>query len=480
MENKKISNITIYTIIATVAMSIFVIANFYVGFFLPLYLFSLFIASIFIFKKPEVGLYTIIILTFLFERFFTLEPLVWNDNIYKIYPLDVLTIITILSFIYYKLIHSEIKLKSGRLGLYIIIYVLFALFSFLFGIYTGGDAATAFGAFKNYAIYSVFFFIVINIIRDKKQLDRLIKVFMLGGILLIYFILFGILNGSGLWIEYTPLSTEGVRLLAPTHAFYLCIVILISINLVAYKKNYFGRLTIPIILIQLLGIIVSLTRHLWLAMAFTFLLNFIFLQGKYKRNLLKVFSIQILFIIVLVVFYALFSFIITGSMPAIGTDFIENTISRLQSIDLSTGDESAFYRIFAWEKAWKVFGESPIFGVGFGHKLTFDYFGWPVTIQMRELHNNFIGIALQMGIIGFLSFLAFNFIFLKQSYKLIKKVKDDLGAYLLGFLGCYVLFIFSANFGTYFDINLFVIFFWIFMGGVMVIREIKMSELKKK
>jgi O-antigen ligase len=401
--------------------------------------------------------------------------LIWNVTAYKIYPIDILIIITILSFFYHKLI-SKTKIRVSRVGAYLLVYVGFALLSMIYGIYNGGDSAIAFSTFKNYALYSIFFFIVINIIRDRKQMDRLVKTFLISGIFVIIFIAIGIFTGAGLWIEYTPLSTEGTRLLAPTHAFYLAVAILISINLIAYKINYFGRLTVPIILVQLLGVIVSLTRHLWLALAFTLLLTFIFLRREYKANLLKVVSIQVAFIIVLIVFYALFSFIITGSLPSVGEEFLENTITRLQSIDLAADDESAYFRILAWEKAWDIFSDNPVLGIGFGHKLTFDFFGWPITIQMRELHNNFIGIAVQMGIIGFLSFLAYNFIFLKQSYRLLRKIKGEIGAYLMGFLGCYVIFMFSANFGTYFDINVNVIFYWIFIGAVVAIRNIVKTE----
>jgi len=87
-ENTEI--ITAFFVIA--AVSLFIFSNFLVGFNLPLYLFAMgfgfFVAVLF----PRSGVYAIVFLTFVFERFFTLAPVYWNRTEYKIYPLDILFI----------------------------------------------------------------------------------------------------------------------------------------------------------------------------------------------------------------------------------------------------------------------------------------------------------------------------------------------------------------------------------------------------
>lgn len=468
----RLSETTLFTIFAVLAVSIFIIANFFIPFSLPLYIFSLVFASLFIFKKPEVGLFAIVALTFIFERFFTLEPLVWGEYTYKIYPLDILTIITGLSFLFYKLRFPKTKILIGKLGSAILMFVSFAAIATAYGIARGGETDLALSTFKNYALYSVFFFLTINIIREKEQLKRFVNLFLVLGFFLFVFIFIGFVRGAGLWIEYTPLSTLGTRLLAPTHAFYLSIVCLLSLNLLAFRKNIFRQFAVPIILVQFLGIIGSLTRHLWLALAFGIVFSFIFLSKKYKKKLLKILAVQILFIFILITLYGWFSYILTGEVPVIGAEYIKSTFLRFKAFTLTPTDESAYFRLFAWQKAWELFKKNPALGIGFGHRLTFDFFGWPTRIEVRELHNDFIGIALQMGIVGFLSFIALNVVFLAQALGLVKKVKEDLGPYCLGFLGCYVLFMVATAFGTYFDINLLVIFFWIFLGTVISIKNI--------
>lgn len=477
----KVSETTIFTILATVSVGIFVISSFFISFSLPLYILCIGIASIFILKKPEVGLYSNIILSIIFGFSHTLLPLVWNDVTYKIYPIDVLTIITLTSFLLYKLRNSEIKLKTGgRLGILILVFMAFCLFSMLYGILQGGSGSLAFSTFKNYAVYGIFFFMVINIIDNKQRLKELFNVFLVSGILLLFFVFLGLVQGSGLWIEFTPLSTEGTRLLAPNHAFYLCIAIIFSINFLAFKKNIFGKLTTLIILAQTIGVAGSLTRHLWLALGVTLALSFLLLPKDYKKNLLKLFAYQGLLLIVVIIIYALFSFIFLGEVEIFGLNYINDAITRFQSLFFYTSDQdtSIYFRLLAWDKAFKLLQASPFIGIGFGQKLSFDLLGWPMVIEVRELHNNFIGMILQMGALGFFSFIAFNIFLLRETYVLFRKISKKLYPYLLGSFVCYVLFIFSANFGTYFDTNVLVISYWIFIGIIFVIRELNSAKNK--
>ena len=478
LSKGKISPAIIYTIFATVFVSIFVVSTFFTSFNVYLYVFCLGFASFFILKKPEAGLYTIIISTFIFEQFFTLQALVFGENVYKIYPLDILIIVTLISFVFH-LLRSGQKIRLSQVGLGIIVFIIFCIISFAYGLATAGDFDTSFSTLKNYALYSILFFLVINIIRERVQVERLVKIFLFGGLALFFFIFYGIINKSGLWIEYTPLSTVGTRLLAPTHAFYLCIVVLILLNFLAYKKNYFGQLAVPIILIQILGVVGSLSRHLWLALAVGVLFSFFFLSKRNKKSLLKILAIQLFLVIIVISLYLWFDYIISGKLNTMVDEFIKSTAARLQSFSVFMEDESSTFRLLAWQEAWKSFKGSPLVGIGFGHKLTFDYFGYPVRIDIRELHNNFVGIALQMGLLGFTAFGAANILFCRQAYKIFKKSAKQFRPYILSFFACYILFLVCANFGTYFDINLLVIFFWIFLGVVVATGNISEADKVK-
>lgn len=466
----KLPEVVPLTFLAVIFVSLFVIATFFTGFNIYLYAACLFFVSLFILKNPEVGLYAIIILTFIFERFFTLQPITWGENVYKIYPLDILILATILSFLIWQLRQSK-KIAISRQGIFIIIFAVFSFFSAIYGIWRGGETVIALSTFKNYALYAVFFFLIINIIDSREKLKRLVKVFLIAGAGLLIFVLIGWARRTGLWIEYTPLSTFGTRLLAPTHAFYLSLVVLLALNLYAFGKKLFREFAFPIILIQLLGILGALSRHLYLALVVGVLFSIIFLSREPRKNLLKIIFTQAVLILVLIAIFSWASYLLTGDVPILGSDIIKSTIARVKTLSLGAEDESSYFRIYAWKEAWDQFSKNPILGIGFGHKLTFDFFGYPTKIEVRELHNDFIAVGLQMGILGFLSFLAVNLHFLISVLKNIRKINDDLKPYLFGAAACFVLFIFAANFGVYFDINLLVIFYWIMMGmGIAILK----------
>jgi O-antigen ligase len=469
--NLKISQITLFTLLAVVFVSLFIISIFFISFNIYLYLLILFFASLFIFKNPQVGLYTTIILTFIFERFFTLQPIIWGEYIYKIYPLDILIVITCLSFLLYQIHHPKEEFFVGKLGIIIIVFVLFALFSTIYGISRGGAASLALSTFKNYALYAIFFFLTINIIKTRQQIMRLAKVFLISGAALLFFVFLGWVRQKGLWIEYTPLSTFGTRLLAPTHAFYLSLVVLFVLNLYACKIRFFGSLTFPIILIQILGILGSLSRHLYLAMIVSIIVSLVLMPRQFRKNLFKVVLVQVLLIFIFIAVFGWASYLITGNVPFLGSEIIKSTKARISALMLMNEDQSSYFRVFAWQEAWERFSQNPIFGIGFGQRLTFDFFGWPTRIEVRDLHNDFIGIGLQMGIVGLLAFLVINIYFLVLLLKNIRKISEDLKPYLLGVLACFILIVFAANFGTYFDINLLVIFYWIVLGmGVAILK----------
>ena len=476
LDSSRISREIAYTIFATVFVGIFALVNILIGFNLYLYIFCLLFASFFILRRPEVGLYTIIISTFIFERFFTLQPFVTDEHIYKIYPLDILTIVTVISFVFYVIRRSDVKLKITSVGLAILLFIILCGAAMAYGVASGGEFSTAFSTFKNFGLYAIFFFITINVIRSRQQLERLIKVFVFTGVALFFFVFFGAIRGYGLWVEYTPLSTAGARLLAPTHAFYLGISLLLLFNLFAYKKNYFGKLTIPVIFIQLLGVLGSLSRHLWVSLAVGIIFSFFFLPKLNKKSLLRIIATQFVLLLIVLSIYTWVVFMIYERAPTIITDFSKITIDRLQSFTEYFEDKSAVFRLFAWQEAWQSFAESPIIGTGFGHKLTFDYYGYPTRIEVRDLHNDVVGIGVQMGMLGLVTFFTINILVIKNSFRMWRQLKKNKKSHipplLLGLSACYVMFLINANFGVYFDLNLLAIFFWIIVGALVVIYKL--------
>ena len=92
-------NIMLTTALALLTLWVVSVINF--GFSLPVYLLTMVFISIMIFLTPTLGLPVIILATMWFQRWFTLEPIVFGDQIYKIYPLDVVFLMTIFALFFH-------------------------------------------------------------------------------------------------------------------------------------------------------------------------------------------------------------------------------------------------------------------------------------------------------------------------------------------------------------------------------------------
>jgi len=288
------------------------------------------------------------------------------------------------------------------------------------------------------------------------------------GIVIIFLINF--FGGVGIFTEFIPLSTYGVRYLGGGQAFYLLIAIIFLLHHLSQSNKYqkadlFHWL---LLVFSFFGLAFSLLRHLWLGFFVCLIFLFIFDNFQQKKNLLKTLFIAAgVFAGLLAVIYLFNNLAQSNDTTAV--DLIYSLKIRLASLLGASGytDESALWRTEAWKAAAKLFAGSWLFGIGLAQRIYVELFGWESEILVRDLHNDFIAIALQTGVIGFSFFVWFLVEIAKKSWHLIKN------NYALPVIALLVLFLFSANFGTYFDINLLVIFFWLGLGLLESAKTIK-------
>ena len=105
-------NVT-YNILAYLYVGCFVILGIIIGFSPIVYGLFFIISLIFILPSHLLGLYMIIFMTMIFERWFSLSPLITDSAIYKLYPLDIIIIITILSWLLNQLKTSSHKMFTN-------------------------------------------------------------------------------------------------------------------------------------------------------------------------------------------------------------------------------------------------------------------------------------------------------------------------------------------------------------------------------
>lgn len=423
------------------------------------------LAGLFILPDRQfLGLCLIAGLTMVFERQFTLSGLVMDKAVYKLYLLDLVLIFSFLATAISQL-RKRTKILFGwpeiLLGVFMALVTIYLTVS-LFDI--NAEFAVAFSSFKNYFFYPLIYFLVILIIDSREKLKGFINLLLLVAVGLIGFIAIGFLNGAGLWTEFTPLSTGGVRYLAGTHALYMLFALLIAAALLFHNRIRSPFLAIGIMAFWSLGIGASLMRHLWLALAVG-LATLLILMEKPARISLKNYAVKIFLAVGSLAVVAIMFFSLTfysadySSLSRTASSFGDRLISLT---DLSA-DISASWRTDLWRDAQNLWKENPAFGIGLGKSLLIDWGEYKNFEEIRNIHNSPLSIMVQMGLVGLASWLAFIvavFWFCRNSIYL----DDDLKPYYLGIASGIAAFLIASLFQPYLETNLLGLWLWLFLG----------------
>ncbi|MFA6296233.1 MAG: O-antigen ligase family protein [Patescibacteria group bacterium] len=474
---KNLSKPAIYTALCFLYVSIFILPTFFIPFNIFLYLFGIGFASLFILKIPEVGLYTIILCTMVYERFFTLQPIVFDINIYKIYPIDAILLVTFISFLIHHFGNLKSKeIKYTRLEIATFIFFLTLVVAVVYSIIKNPDKELAIATFKNYS-YLLILFLTIFIIRTKIQFKRIINVILAGGIILIGFIIYGLASGNGLWSEFTP----GTRYLAQTHTYYLLLPVFIAIVFLTYGKEIYGHIrTQAIILIQSTGIIAGLHRHLWLGFG-AGLATILLLSDKEKRKiaLKNILSVLLagLIIFSLVIWIAALS---NANLNIKASSYVQRFTERVQSLftlKSSNIEDAAGWRLKAWQEGLILYAKNPVLGIGFGKMINVEFKGFVSTVEMRALHNEPLGLLIQAGLLALIPFIIINIYLIKYFIKLYKtKIEEQ--PELIALFAFYIATMVSMFFSLYLVTNMLNIFYWIAMGLIVSLYKMYKPEIK--
>ena len=454
-----------------VFVAIFILVNFAFGFIWPLYVLAAGLLFFLTVIYPRSGLYSLVFLIIIFERFFTLFSPVIGRVEYKIYFPDLIIAGMFLNAIIAVLKNRHtIILKPKKETVVLLGFMALNVIYYFVSVYVfDSDAYLSFSSLKNYAFYSLLYFLVFWSIETEEQLKRLLKFFFAGTICIIGFIAFGIFNGEGLWTQYTPLSTEGVRILAFTHGLYLSLALIPILLFLAFGHNpKLKKVLLFLALIFSIGILGTMMRHIWVALGLAFGLIYVLLQRKEKTSMAKTLwnICWPALLVVLITFQMAIMFPqsqLGRSMEKIRSAVWERSISVLHANE----DDSFAWRTVVWESAWNKYRENMLFGIGTGQKVAIEIADFHDVVEIRNMHNSYLTILVQFGIAGILLVLYFIYLHLK---KLVKSgIRNDF--YGLAFLSVLVFYLVAFIFQPYLETNLLAMFFWINLGLIRVIND---------
>jgi O-antigen ligase len=464
------------TIFIVSFVGLFSVANYFFGFNLPLYLITMLVGAVLALRHPHAGFYAVIALTFIFERFFTLVPIVMGRSEYKLYPIDVL-FGAVLVGIAFQLASGILQYKFRKIDWLLILFAVFAMVSFTVSMLVlKTDTALAFSSAKNYAFYSIFYFATLILINDKKRFQELLSVIFVSATGILWFVFYGILVRHGLWSDFTPLSTDGVRTLAFTHGYYLCMALIAALVYVAHQSNQISKWLIVLMPFWVLGIVGSMMRHLWISI-FLALIFLIVMFAKNERQRLQSYAknyavVALMFLVI--IFYGAMLFPRSAAYESIG-NAIGMLQTRVTSITNTSGDESIIWRGAVWQQSFKLFTHDPIFGIGLGKKVSVEIGKYRDFVEVRNIHNSFLVILVQLGMLGLGLISALAAVLSWKTFKHGFKDEFFQMAWVISF-GILIFHVSAMMFQPYLEANLLGIFFWINLGVLRRLYEMNASR----
>ncbi|MFA7319478.1 MAG: O-antigen ligase family protein [Parcubacteria group bacterium] len=459
---------TVSAIFIIAAVAAFIMSNFFIGFNLPIYLLAMSVAFFLSVFYPRAGLYASVFLTIIFERFFTLSAIYIGKVEYKFYPLDVIILAMFLGLLFEFLRVGKTerqKFKVSGNDQVLLGFILLNVVYFLFSVFViKSSVYLAFSSLKNYGFYSLLYFLTFWLVRKREDARRLFHFFSAGALGVIGFIIFGIANGNGLWTEFTPLSTSGVRILAFTHGLYLSLSFVALIAFLITKKEQIGKNYLSLIaLIWIVGIAGTMMRHLWIGVILAIFAIYFFIPREEKTILRKSLGrFSLIFAgAMLLLFYL--TAITPHSKPA---DFSQDVVSALaergSSIARASSDESFAWRELVWSAAYHDFKNDPLLGIGTGKMVYVETRSYRDFIEVRNIHNSYLAVMIQLGLLGFGMLIVFIYKNMRNLQGALAKNKDRF--YALAILGVLVTYLVALFFQPYLETNLLAIFFWMSLG----------------
>jgi len=465
------------TVLITVFLSVLVLISLIFGNNLMVFLVALILAAIFIWKSPQAGLLAALLTTMIFGEHFSLLPIQFREVVYKIYALDFVVLITFVFWLLKSPVHSITKIDwKAKKNAWLLVFLGFILLNVVRSFLMSSDLTLALGTFKNY-IYALLYFLVILIVDSKEKLLRFFKVFLWGGVVLLVFVLYGMLTGSGLWSEVTP----GIRYLSGLHAYYLTFSLIILLVLLVYKKYLWGYThTLVLFLFQLAGMVGGMFRHLWLGFLTAGAVIVSWLGFKQKKNFVKLSLMIILTVIILLIGVLWATGLIGSDYNFLQDKFVQSIWGRGRTL-LQRGysvESAVGWRLETWRVALDKFLSNPAFGIGFGKKFFFEYRGFIDFVDIRNIHNDFASLLVQMGILGFLPFLLFNIYNVRDLFKVLKSRDVFYKPISLMLLGFYIIAVFGIFFAIYIMFNGTSVFYWTIMALISALVNSEKRKVK--
>jgi O-antigen ligase len=305
--------------------------------------------------------------------------------------------------------------------------------------------------------YYLAFFIVTNLVRERRQLNFLLNGFFLLATVVAAVMVVQFLLGDSVHLlpgRVESLATQGTiyqdvtRILPPGWSIILVSFVTIICILVLEKFKLSGWLKILQSGLLGMALIFTFLRSYWAVLILVFFLLVYLFRGVDRQKL-------IVGGVIVLSLAAIILLLVLSDPGSRATRLVGASIDRLSTLaNIGTfqgQDGSLTYRMIEDGYALTAIAAHPIIGMGMGftfRPLDFrlDWIAGGVLYDYRtHIHNGYLWILLQSGLLGFLSFMWLSLVFLYRGFKYWRSIASDhMRGIVLGFTLLYLAVLIAA------------------------------------
>jgi hypothetical protein len=427
------------------------------------------------FSKPDYGFYLFILLVLIFDQYHIpgFEPATYTIHFFNnlkeipyipffnagvVNPVELLLILIILSVLTYTVVFKDFKLQPIAVWGAFLIFFAFYAFSFVYGIYAGGDFLVAMWEVRALFYFFLVYLLVPQIIRNREQLNLLIWVFIIG-------ISFKAIQGIGRFVAM-GFSTGGLDTLTNHEdPVFMVTLFILLFGFIAFNVKNKQKLWLLILVpVFLLGFYVALRRAAYASFMVSFATFIVLLPGLIRWKFLKS---ALPFLIGILIYGAIFWNYGSEHNPvARPVQMIKAGFERPTLEENARDYYSNLYREQENYNLAATVVNNPVKGVGFGKKYEQPIPLVDIHFPLRDYipHNEIFWVLVKMGGVGFLAFWFFFNCFVARGTKVMLRLEDP---YLKAISVFIIIAVINQMVVSYFDLQLTYYRNMIYLGCIM-------------
>jgi O-antigen ligase len=419
-NSQKIFQVLIFLLSALALGVVILVSSSFLVVLIPIGAFALYIFA----KKPELGILAIIvtIASIIFERDLPLLPVPGGSlHIPDVILLFLLSRILIKAFT-----DENFKYLTTPLDYPIFLFILAAFMSVGISIFKYGlDSNSVIRSLRG-IIYYLLIIVITNLIRERKQIR-----FLLGGLFVIgtvVSLMMLIQAKMGRSVRLLPGRIEAdsnywtTRIIPPGEVVIFVMLISAICAFVIMNRPFFKTTYFYLIPILGGGVLLTYNRQYWGSIIFSLFIFTRLLSKVWKRRFFSLIAIAFIFLILIIIP------IITLSKTArVYSDSIVARFSSLFTVKQTFASGSLEWRKIENQYALRSIVKHPFLGIGLSNTYRPPLPGMDMETgwdTKRFVHNGYLFVLVDMGILGFLPLVWFYILFLSRGFSNWRKIRN--------------------------------------------------------